>query len=218
MSTAPFGGTMQSPQPWLDLVMPSLPGAAPDNVKSRLLECVRTFCREGLAWVVERKNITVPSGSEDFAIPTGVANTEVCWVLRLLVEGQKYEPQTRVNGFTIRNRNGGPADTGYRYTQTQPGLIQFMKPLENTVSIDALVAIAPRTLNVPDWFLSRYGKVIAEGCGGEMMQIENMPWSNPRNGLKWERRLVVRRKRVRLEALHAYQLVDNSWAFPRFGA
>lgn len=219
MAEVPFNGKLVAPQSWFDLMLPELPGITTDMLRSRLLSGLREFCRESLVWRNEVNGVVLEAGQTVYSVPTGFPATEVVTLLQVSIDNKILCPVTTEEGFARRQNNYG-AHTLHNNTfeQPQPGQFRLTLPLEETKKANLHVAIAPKQIEVPEWFHLRYGEVIADGVVGALQQIERRPWTNVANGRKWERRYRLRMKREFNQAMNSFLPMRERPRFgPRFG-
>lgn len=201
--------------------LPELPGA----VRSVALREFRLTCREffekTFAWIVDVKDVAVPTGETPIQIDDGDANTEVIGILNVAI-GNPTEGYRDLRALSERPRNettGSSVD--FWYITSNPDEVVLYPYLDTATTDDLTVkaAVMPglgidaTDTTLPRQTILKYYDALIEGFLARMYGHPNKPYSAPATAMQ------KRHNFIRAMGFYASQRRNGyngapSWRFP----
>lgn len=215
---------LASPEDWLDILLPKLPGAVPDMVKQQTFMTIRDFCSLGLAWLDWVVPIEVQATTVQYPLITGFADVEAFLPLTVKhVDEPSSSPSPRyLRPFSAFQASplieigiGEPVE----FWSVKPGQLS-LRPLpalgSPVVFLDVYSALRPVDLTaVPEWFRSEHAEAIEYGVLSKMYAIPGNNYNLQLAAIN-QRYYMSRRAQARERARDSYGPTSTRTPFPYF--
>lgn len=169
--------SQRPPFNWADAVLPYFPGAPEELIEQAVMSVLSEFFRSTYYWVGVSPWLTGDGETVTFVVPSPEPETDVVYVFNAVTKnGVRIfaMPMVPEPGIQPRPEPG----FWWRYSSSRPGVVTFEAPIPPTESVRFTVAMAPRTLRLPEALAREVQPYIVLGVRAWMHDMPLKPWTD----------------------------------------
>lgn len=164
------------PHPWTDLLLPYFPSAPPELIEQTLMRVLRMWFTRTLSWTGTSPTLVAPGTMSRFVVPAPEPETNVIHV---------FEGITVPDGWRLADRavvnNPEPSlqadqNRWWIFKAEREGAIEFEAPPPARTAMRFLVAMEPRTANMPESIAREVQNPVIAGVRAQMHGMTLKPW------------------------------------------